>query len=194
MDDNNMYDNWSEIIAIMKTVINHGGSRAELRIAVESTLRTLGWRATTGSMKTDFTTKSGRKIDIVLGEKQPDNVFRAVLPIYADNEHPKGEDWSDFITEIMSDIDARIAIVAGSTFELFFMDDVSHKAVSIAQASLVLSDKSGSSFLHYYPFLILTKRTWLTILTLCTKKTYLQRNWTQSFIRLLTTSRSRKMF
>ena len=51
MDDNNMYDNWSEIIAIMKTVINHGGSRAELRIAVESTLRTLGWRATTGSMK-----------------------------------------------------------------------------------------------------------------------------------------------
>ena len=74
MDDNNMYDNWSEIIAIMKTVINHGGSRAELRIAVESTLRTLGWRATTGSMKTDFTTKSGRKIDIVLGEKQLDNV------------------------------------------------------------------------------------------------------------------------
>lgn len=143
MDDNNMYDNWSEIIAIMKTVINHGGSRAELRIAVESTLRTLGWRATTGSMKTDFTTKSGRKIDIVLGEKQLDNVFRAVLPIYADNEHPKGEDWSDFITEIMSDIDARIAIVAGSTFELFFMDDVSHKAVSVAQASLVLSDKIG---------------------------------------------------
>ena len=39
MDDNNMYDNWSEIIAIMKTVINHGGSRAELRIAVESTLQ-----------------------------------------------------------------------------------------------------------------------------------------------------------
>lgn len=143
MDDNNMYDNWSEIIAIMKTVINHGGSRAELRIAVESTLRTLGWRATTGSMKTDFTTKSGRKIDIVLGEKQLDNVFRAVLPIHADNEHPKGEDWSDFITEIMSDIDARIAIVAGSTFELFFMDDVSHKAVSVAQASLVLSDKIG---------------------------------------------------
>ena len=138
-----MYDNWSEIIAIMKTVINHGGSRAELRIAVESTLRTLGWRATTGSMKTDFTTKSGRKIDIVLGEKQPDNVFRAVLPIYADNEHPKGEDWSDFITEIMSDIDARIAIVAGRTFELFFMDVVSHKAVSVAQASLVLSDKIG---------------------------------------------------
>lgn len=31
-----MYDNWSEIIAIMKTVINHGGSRAELRIAVVS--------------------------------------------------------------------------------------------------------------------------------------------------------------
>lgn len=138
-----MYDNWSEIIAIMKTVINHGGSRAELRIAVESTLRTLGWRATTGSMKTDFTTKSGRKIDIVLGEKQPDNVFRAVLPIYADNEHPKGEDWSDFITEIMSDIDARITIVAGRTFELFFMDVVSHKAVSVAQASLVLSDKIG---------------------------------------------------
>lgn len=79
----------------------------------------------------------------MLGEKQLDNVFRAVLPIYADNEHPKGEDWSDFITEIMSDIDARIAIVAGSTFELFFMDDVSHKAVSVAQASLVLSDKIG---------------------------------------------------
>lgn len=194
MDDNNMYDNWSEIIAIMKTVINHGGSRAELRIAVESTLRTLGWRATTGSMKTDFTTKSGRKIDIVLGEKQPDNVFRAVLPIYADNEHPKGEDWSDFITEIMSDIDARIAIVAGSTFELFFMTMYHTKLLVSHRPLWSLVIKSGSSFLHYYPFLILTKRTWLTILTLCTKKTYLQRNWTQSFIRLLTTSRSRKMF
>lgn len=143
MDDNNMYDNWSEIIAIMKTVINHGGNRAELKIAVESTLRTLGWRATTGSMKTDFTTKSGWKIDVVLGEKQHDDVFRAVLPIYADNDQPKGEDWSDFITEIMSDIDARITIVAGTTFELFFMDDVSHKAVRVAQASFVLSDKIG---------------------------------------------------
>lgn len=143
MDDNNMYDNWSEIIAIMKTVINHGGNRAELKIAVESTLRTLGWRATTGSMKTDFTTKSGRKIDVVLGEKQHDDVFRAVLPIYADNDQPKGEDWSDFITEIMSDIDARIAIVAGTTFELFFMDDILHKAVRVAQASFVLSDKIG---------------------------------------------------
>ena len=143
MDDNNMYDNWSEIIAIMKTVINHGGNRAELKIAVESTLRTLGWRATTGSMKTDFTTKSGRKIDVVLGEKQHDDVFRAVLPIYADNDQPKGEDWSDFITEIMSDIDARIAIVAGTTFELFFIDDILHKAVRVAQASFVLSDKIG---------------------------------------------------
>ena len=35
MDDNNMYDNWSEIIAIMKTVINHGGSRAELKALFE---------------------------------------------------------------------------------------------------------------------------------------------------------------
>lgn len=143
MDDNNMYDNWSEIIAIMKTVINHGGNRAELKIAVESTLRTLGWRATTGSMKTDFTTKSGRKIDVVMGEKQHDDDYRAVLPIYADNDQPKGEDWSDFITEIMSDIDARITIVAGTTFELFFMDDILHKAVRVAQASFVLSDKIG---------------------------------------------------
>lgn len=94
-------------------------------------------------MKTDFTTKSGRKIDVVLGEKQHDDVFRAVLPIYADNDQPKGEDWSDFITEIMSDIDARIAIVAGTTFELFFMDDILHKAVRVAQASFVLSDKIG---------------------------------------------------
>lgn len=143
MDDNKMYDNWSEIIAIMKTVINHGGNRAELKIAVESTLRTLGWRATAGSMKTDFTTKSGRKIDVVLGEKQHDDVFRAVLPIYADNDQPKGEDCSDFITEIMSDINARIAIVAGTTFELFFMDDILYKAVRVAQASFVLSDKIG---------------------------------------------------
>lgn len=139
-----MCDNWSEIIEIMKTVINHDRNLAELKIAVGSSLRTLGWRATTGSMKTDYTTKSGKKIDVVLGVNHPDGIFRAVLPIYAEYDQPKGEDWPDFITEIMSDINVRIAIVAGTSFELFFMDEVLHKAVRVAQASFVLSDKIGT--------------------------------------------------
>ena len=139
-----MYDNWSEIIEIMKTVINHGRNRAELKIAVGSTLRTLGWRATTGSMKTDYTTKSGKKIDAVLGVNHPDGIFRIVLPIYAEYDQSKGEDWSDFITETMSDINVRIAVVAGTSFELFFMDEVLHKAVRVAQASFVLGDKIGT--------------------------------------------------
>lgn len=139
-----MCDNWSEIIEIMKTVTNHDRNRTELKIAVGSTLRTLGWRATTGSMQTDYTTKSGKKIDVVLGENRSNGIFRAVLPIYAEYDQPKGEDWSHFITEIMSDIDVRMAIVAGTSFELFFMDEVLHKAIRVAQASFVLGDKIGT--------------------------------------------------
>ena len=138
-----MCDNWPEIIEIMKTVISHDRSRTELKIAIGSTLRTLGWRATTGSMQTDFILKSGQKIDAVLGESHPNGIFRPVLPIYAGYDQPKGGDWSDFITEIMSDINVRIAIVAGTSFELFFMDEVSHKAVRVGKASFILGDKTG---------------------------------------------------
>lgn len=49
-----MYDNWSEIIEIIKPVLGFDNSRTEIKIALGSCLRTLGWRTSTGTMKTDL--------------------------------------------------------------------------------------------------------------------------------------------
>ena len=61
-----MNENWSEIVEIMKPVIGQGRNRDVIKMALSSCLRTLGWRTTTGSMRNDFITKSGKTIDIVL--------------------------------------------------------------------------------------------------------------------------------
>lgn len=81
-----MYDNWSEIIEIMKPILGFKRSRTEIKMALGSCLRTFGWRLTTGSMKNDFITKSGKTIDIILGVKELGDVFHPILPIIINTE------------------------------------------------------------------------------------------------------------
>lgn len=137
-----MFENWSEIIEIMKPVIDHKRSRAEIKMALESSLRTLGWRTSKGSMKNDFISKSGKTIDIVLGSKGVDNIFQAILPIQVALEQSEEVVIKD-ISSIMADIDVKIAIIAGASLELFYFDDVQKQAIRIGEVALELDNEDG---------------------------------------------------
>lgn len=138
-----MCNNWLEIIEITKLVIKHDRNREELKSAITIALRLLGWRITSRAIQTDFVTTSGKKIDFVLGENRPDGSYHAILPIYVQYNQFRDDDSSNLVTKMMSDINVRIAILAGTSFELFFWDEFSHKAVCVGQASFIDGDKTG---------------------------------------------------
>ncbi len=129
-----MNENWSEIIEIMKPVIGQGRNRDVIKMALSSCLRTLGWRTTTGSMRNDFITKSGKTIDIVLGKEGVAGYYHIVLPILINTEKSEN-DIIDYISGVMLDINVKIAIVVGFSFNLYFFDNDIQKAVLIGNIS-----------------------------------------------------------
>ncbi len=137
-----MYDNWSEIIEIMKPVLGFNRSRTEIKMALGSCLRTLGWRTSTGSMKSDYKEGSGETIDIVLGNKKEDGVFHAALPILICSDESVN-DIVDKTTKVMNGINANIAIVVGKSFDLFFSNTDANKAVQVGQICFDLDNEEG---------------------------------------------------
>lgn len=140
-----MYDNWSEIIEIMKPVLGFNRSRTEIKMALGSCLRTLGWRTSTGSMKSDYKEGSGETIDIVLGNKKEDGGFHAALPILICSEESVN-DIIDKTTKVMNGINANIAIVVGKSFDLFFSNTDANKAVQVGQICFDLDNEEGIKF------------------------------------------------
>ena len=129
-----MNENWSEIVEIMKPVIGQGRNRDVIKMALSSCLRTLGWRTTTGSMRNDFITKSGKTIDIVLGKEEVVGDYHIVLPVLINTEKSEN-DILDYISGVMLDVNVKIAIVVGSSFNLYFFDNDFQKAVLIGNIS-----------------------------------------------------------
>lgn len=140
-----MNENWSEIIEIMKPVIGQGRNRDVIKMALSSCLRTLGWRTTTGSMRNDFITKSGKTIDIVLGKEGVAGYYHIVLPILINTEKSEN-DIIDYISGVMLDINVKIAIVVGSSFNLYFFDNDIQKAVLIGNISFEQDNEEGLKF------------------------------------------------
>ena len=117
-----MNENWSEIVEIMHPVLESERSHTEIMMALQSSLRTLGWRTCNGSMRTNFISKSGITTDIVLGWKEKDSTFHAALPIQVKQD--KTEEYTiDVIQKIMSALNVRIAIVAGKTLDLYYKEN-----------------------------------------------------------------------
>lgn len=149
-----MYDNWSEIIEIMKPILGFKRSRTEIKMALGSCLRTLGWRLTTGSMKNDFITKSGKTIDIILGIKELGDVFHPILPIMINTEETT-KDIVDSVSAIMRDISVKICVVVGSSFDLFTIDQTSQKSINIGEIAFEQNNEEGiklSSLLSVHGF------------------------------------------
>lgn len=140
-----MYDNWSEIIEIMKPVLGFNRSRTEIKMALGSCLRTLGWRTSTGSMKSDYKTGTGITIDIVLGNKKEDGAFHAALPILICSEE-SANDILDKATKVMAEINAKIAIVVGKSFDLLFCNADTNKAIQVGQICFDLDNDEGIKF------------------------------------------------
>ena len=140
-----MYDNWSEIIEIMKPVLGFNRSRTEIKMALGSCLRTLGWRISTGSMKSDYKEGNGETIDIVLGNKKEDGGFHAALPILICSDE-SANDIIDKTTKIMNEINANIAIVVGKSFDLFFSNTEANKAIQVGQICFDLDNEEGIKF------------------------------------------------
>lgn len=139
-----MYNNWSEIIEILSPVIGCNRSRAEIKMALESSLRTLGWRSSTGSMLNDYRVNTGKIIDIVLGHKEETGTFHVSLPIFI-YSNAIANDINNTITSVMVDVKVKIAIVVGNTFDLFFFDEKSDSAIKVSQISFEPEDKNGIS-------------------------------------------------
>ena len=149
-----MYDNWSEIIEIMKPILGFKRSRTEIKMALGSCLRTLGWRLTTGSMINDFITKSGKTIDIILGVKELGDVFHPILPIMINTEETT-KDIVDSVSAIMRDISVKICVVVGSSFDLFTIDQTSQKSINIGEIVFEQNNEEGiklSSLLSVHGF------------------------------------------
>lgn len=149
-----MYDNWSEIIEIMKPILGFKRARTEIKMALGSCLRTLGWRLTTGSMKNDFITKSGKTIDIILGIKELGDVFHPILPIMINTEETT-KDIVDSVSAIMRDISVKICVVVGSSFDLFTIDQTSQKSINIGEIAFEQNNEEGiklSSLLSVHGF------------------------------------------
>ena len=149
-----MNDNWPEIIEIMGTISDDNRSRTEIKLALESCLRTLGWRTSNGSMKNNYMTQSGNRIDIVLGETGLDERFRCVLPIQIVSNEPENER-IDSVSNIMSELHTKIAIVVGTVFDLFYKDENSDKAAHIGQILFDINNEEGIKFatlLSYHDF------------------------------------------
>lgn len=142
-----MNENWSEIVEIMHPVLESERSHTEIMMALQSSLRTLGWRTCNGSMRTNFISKSGITTDIVLGWKEKDSTFHAALPIQVKQD--KTEEYTiDVIQKIMSALNVRIAIVAGKTLDLYYKENDSSMAFRIGQISFELDDEEGYQLFH----------------------------------------------
>ena len=142
-----MNENWSEIVEIMHPVLESERSHTEIMMALHSSLRTLGWRTYNGSMRTNFISKSGITIDIVLGWKEKDGTFHAALPIQVKQD--KTEEYTiDIIQKIMFALNVRIAIVAGKTLDLYYKENDSSMAFRIGQISFELDDEEGYHLSH----------------------------------------------
>ena len=76
-----MNDNWSEIIEILRPIIETSFTKSGLKNAVENCLRMIGWKTSNKSMISNFQTDSGKIIDLVLGEKLSDDDYFPVLPV-----------------------------------------------------------------------------------------------------------------
>lgn len=140
-----MYDNWPEIIEIIKPVLGFNSSRTEIKIALGSCLRTLGWRTSTGSMKTDYRVGTGEIIDIVLGKENPDGGFHTALPILICSED-SANDILDRTTKVMAEINTKIAIVVGNSFDLFFSNTDTNEAIQVGQICFDLNNEEGIKF------------------------------------------------
>ena len=140
-----MYDNWTEIIEIMKPILDLKRSKMEVKMAFESCLRTLGWRSSTGSMKNDFVTRTGKTIDIVLGVNQPNEAFRPVLPIIINTESTT-HDIVDSVLTTIQDINAKVCIVVNSSISLFIMDQTSQNPVNIGEIPFESNNEEGIKF------------------------------------------------
>ena len=142
-----MNENWSEIVEIMHPVLESERSHTEIMMALQSSLRTLGWRTYNGPMRTNFISKSGITIDIVLGWKEKDGTFHAALPIQVKQD--KTEEYTiDIIQKIMFALNVRIAIVAGKTLDLYYKENDSSMAFRIGQISFELDDEEGYHLSH----------------------------------------------
>jgi len=140
-----MYSNWSEIIEIMKPVLSSNRSRSEKKMALGSCLRTLGWRTSTGTMHSDYKLNSGQIIDIVLGNNAENGEFIGTLPIQISTDDSNNE-LLDQITTIMVEMNIRIAIVLGKSFDLLYFDDNIQKAVLVGNISFELKNEDGLRF------------------------------------------------
>lgn len=140
-----MYDNWSEIIEIMKPVLGFNRSRTEIKMALGSCLRTLGWRTSKGSMKTDYRVGTGEIIDIVLGKENPDGGFHTALPILICSQD-SANDILERTTKVMAETNTKIAIVVGNSFDLFFSNTDTNKAIQVGQICFDLNNEEGIKF------------------------------------------------
>ena len=137
-----MNDNWSEIVEIMGSDLAGGSGKAETKLGLESSLRVLGWRTSTGSMKKNFRTSSGKVVDIVLGEMSAEGSFQAVLPIYI---QPTDSE-SGFTDDILSDLHVKTAIVIGNTMDLYYKDNDNASATCVGKITYMPDDPLGESF------------------------------------------------
>lgn len=140
-----MYDNWSEIIEIMKPVLSFNRNRTEIKMALGSCLRTLGWRTSTGSMRSDYRVDNGETIDIVLGNTNEDGGFHIALPILICSED-SANDIHNKTTKVMTETNAKIAIVVGNSFDLFILNTDTNKAIQIGQIYFDLDNEEGIRF------------------------------------------------
>lgn len=139
-----MNNNWFEIIEILKPVINGDRSLGEVKLAIEGCLRTLGWRSSTGKMKINYRTSSGKNIDVVLGSNSVDGNFHPILPIFAFiNES------ADYIQQIIdavtSQLGVNVAIVIDKRINLYLKPTFNSESICVCNIPFDIKDANGIS-------------------------------------------------
>lgn len=115
-----MNDNWSEIIEILRPIIETSFTKSSLKTAVENCLRMIGWKTSNKSMISNYQTDSGKIIDLVLGEKLSDDEYFPVLPVSISQEDTVAK---NVIFENMELLGSKIGLSFGKNIEIYYKHD-----------------------------------------------------------------------
>lgn len=139
-----MNDNWSEIIEILRPIIETSYTKSELKKAVETCLRMIGWKTSNKSMLSDYQTESGKIIDLVLGEKLSDGDFFPVLPIaiLQEDAHSKS-----VIFENMDVLSSKIGLSISNNIEIYYKHDNDIPSC-VCKIAYNVGDENGSNLLE----------------------------------------------
>lgn len=140
-----MNDNWSEIIEILKPIVDGCFSKEELKRAVENCLRMIGWKTSNRSMLSNYSTQSGAVIDLVLGEKQDGDDIHPVLPVtvFQYDSYSKRK-----IYENMNTLGSKIGLCFSDKIEVYYRNSL-NTPTCVSVIEYDINDVKGSKLLDY---------------------------------------------